>query len=215
MLMHRRGYPPSPPEEGPGHDFDVDADDIVGLLETRPHVVAHSYGALGALIAAAREPERVRSLTLIEPALHNLVPGDPLVARFEQIGNAVIATGLDTDPAALREFLRLAGATDVTDAPLPDRVARAVRRAHGSRPPGDARLDLTALRNAGIPTLVASGGHHEAIERICDTAASQLDAERLVIPGAGHFVTRAAGFTNQLERFLASAGHDAGGVSGD
>lgn len=209
ILMHRRGYPPSPSEQGEGHDFDVDADDIAGLLTTRPHIVAHSYGALGALIAAARLPESVRSMTLIEPALHNLVPRDPVVARFEQIGNDVLAHGLETDPATLREFLRIAGATEVTDGPLPDHVARGVRRAHGSRPPGDAEIDLAAIRNAKIPTFVASGGHNEAIERICETTALQLDSERLILPGAGHFVMRAAGFTKRLEHFLASAGHGA------
>ncbi len=212
ILMHRRGYPPSPPEQGEGHDFDVDADDIAELLTNRPHLVAHSYGALGALIAAERLPESVRSMTLIEPALHNLVPRDPLVARFEQIGNDVLTHGLETDSATLREFLRIAGATDVTDGPLPDHVARGVRRAHGSRPPGDARIDLAVIRNAEIPTLVASGGHNEAIERICDAASLQLGGERLVLSGAGHFVMRTAGFANRLERFLASARHDAEGA---
>jgi len=215
IMLHRRGYPPSPPEQGEGHDFDVDADDIAGLLTPRPHIVAHSYGALGALIAAARAPEHIRSLVLVEPALHNLVPDDPAVARFEQIGNDVLTHGLETDPAALREFLRIAGASNVTDAPLPDPVARGVRRAHGSRLPGDARIDLAAIRNAGIPTLVVSGAHNEAIERICDAAALQLEGERLVLPGAGHFVMRAAGFTHRLKRFLAFAGADRGGISGD
>ena len=69
VLVHRRGYPPSPPPPGTGQDFDVDATDLAPLLGSRPHVVAHSYGVLGTLIAAARTPERVRSLTLIEPPL--------------------------------------------------------------------------------------------------------------------------------------------------
>jgi len=206
IVMHRRGYPPSPPEQGEGHDFDVDADDVAGLLKARPHLVAHSYGALGALIAAARAPERVRSLVLIEPALHNLVAEDPAVARFEQIGNDVLTHGLQTDPATLREFLRIAGASNVTDGPLPDPVARGVRRAHGSRLPGEARIDLAAIRNAEIPTLVVSGAHDEAIERICDAASSQLGGQRSILPGAGHFVMRAAGFSDRLERFLARAG---------
>jgi pimeloyl-ACP methyl ester carboxylesterase len=203
--MHRRGYPPSPPELGDGHDFDVDAVDIAGLLTGRPHVVAHSYGALGAAIAVAHAPGRVRSLTLIEPALYNLVPDDPAVARFEQIGNDVLTRGLETEPARLREFLRIAGATDVTDGPLPDVVASGVRRAHGSRLPGDATIDLGAIRSSRIPTLVVSGGHNDAIERICAAASCQLDGEHLVFPAAGHFAMRAVGFNDSLERFLARA----------
>ena len=68
-LVHRRGYPPSPSSPGAGHDFDVDARDLVPLLNLRPHVVAHSYSVLGTLITASRAPTRVRSLTLIEPPL--------------------------------------------------------------------------------------------------------------------------------------------------
>src|SRR5687768_17114749 len=78
-LLYRRGYPPSPPAPDGRHDFAVDAADIAPLLDARPHIVAHSYGVLGTLIAATREPARVRSLTLIEPPLFHLVPGDPEV----------------------------------------------------------------------------------------------------------------------------------------
>jgi pimeloyl-ACP methyl ester carboxylesterase len=33
-FAHRRGYPPSPPPRGGRQDFEVDADDLVPLLET-------------------------------------------------------------------------------------------------------------------------------------------------------------------------------------
>jgi pimeloyl-ACP methyl ester carboxylesterase len=201
-FVHRRGYPPSPPGR---HDFEVDAGDLQSLLDDRPHALAHSYGVLGTLIAAARRPEQVRSLTLIEPPLYHLVPGDPEVERLERIGDAVLTHGLDAEPAALREFLRLAGAPNVDDGPLPDEVAHGVRRAHGGRIPGEARPELDVLREASIPSLVASGGHSPALERICDALAARLDAERLVAPGAGHFVAAADGFAERLERFLISA----------
>lgn len=204
-LLHRRGYPPSPSPPGAGQDFDVDASDLAPLLDSRPHVVAHSYGVLGTLIAAARAPARVRSLTLIEPPLFYLVPGDPEVAHLEQMGNAVLTHGLDADAATLREFLRLAGAPDVDEGPLPDDVANGVRRAHGGRLPGDARPALDVLREAGVPALVASGAHAPALERICDALATELRAERLIAPGAGHFVAAAPGFAARLEEFLVSA----------
>src|SRR3954447_5385064 len=103
--VYRRGYPPSPPPPGGRQDFEVDAADLASLLDARPHIVAHSYGVLGALFAATRAPARVRSLTLIEPPIYYLVPGDAEVARLEHIGNTVLAEGLDADPEALREFL--------------------------------------------------------------------------------------------------------------
>jgi pimeloyl-ACP methyl ester carboxylesterase len=201
-FVHRRGYPPSPSGRD---DFEVDAIDLQSLLDARPHVVAHSYGVLGTLIAATRTPERVRSLTLIEPPLFYLVPGDAEVERLERLGDAVLTHGLNTEPAALREFLRIAGAPDLADGPLPDDVAHGVRRAHGGRLPGEARPALDVLREAGIPSLVASGRHSAALERICDALATALDGQRLIAPGAGHFVAAAPGFTDRLEQFLVSA----------
>ena len=102
-FVHRRGYPPSPPPSRGRQDFDADAADLVPLLAGRPHVMAHSYGVLAALLAAARAPEHVRSLTLIEPPLWYLLPDDPEVMRLQRLGDAVLADGLNTDPAALRE----------------------------------------------------------------------------------------------------------------
>ena len=202
VFAHRRGYPPSPPEPEGRHDFDVDAADLLPLLAHRPHVIAHSYGVLGALIAAARRPASVRSLTLLEPPLY-LVPDDPEVARLERLGNDVITHGLDTDPDTLRQFLRIAGA-DVDDGPLSPDVARGVRRARGARLPREAKPDLGVLRDAGISTLVASGDHAPGPERICDALATELNAERLVAPGAGHFVAAAPDFAPRFERFLTS-----------
>jgi hypothetical protein len=149
-------------------------------------------------------PTRVRSLTLIEPPLYYLRPDDAEVARLERMGNDVLTYGLDADPAILREFLRLAEAPDVDEGPLPEEVVQGVRRAHGGRLPGEAQPPLEVLRDAGVPSLVASGGHAAAIERICDALAGVLDAERVLAPGAGHFVAAAPGFAERLERFLGS-----------
>jgi hypothetical protein len=114
----------------------------------------------------------------------------------------VLSEGLDADPGTLRAFLRIAGAPGIDDGPLPEAVANGVRRAHGGRVPGEARPALEPIREAGVPSLVASGNHTPALERICDALAAALDAERLVASGAGHFVAAAPGFTERLERFL-------------
>ena len=202
--VYRRGYPPSPPEPEGRHDFDVDAGDILGLLDARPHVVAHSYGTLGSAIAAARAPEQVRSLTLIEPPFY-LDRDDPDVARLQGLGDEVLARGLDADADVLREFLRIAGAPVPDDGPLPEAVANGVRRAHGGRSPSEADLPLEALRDGGVRCLVASGAHDRSAERICELVAGVLDAQRVIAPGAGHFVPAAPGFADELERFLRAA----------
>jgi pimeloyl-ACP methyl ester carboxylesterase len=202
-FVHRRGYVPSPSPPDGRQDFDTDATDLAPLLAGRPHLVAHSYGALGALVAAARAPELVRSLTVIEPPLYYLCPGDPEVAELERMGNAVLGDGLDADPVTLRKFLRLAGSPAIEDGPLPKKVADAVRRARGGRLPGEARVPLEVLRER-VPALIASGDHTIALERICDALAHELRAERVIAPGAGHFVPAAPGFADKLESFLLS-----------
>jgi len=200
-FAHRRGYPPSPPPAGGRQDFDVDASDLAPLLDGNPHLVAHSYGGVGAVIAASWRPAQVRSLTLLEPAIF-LPADDPDVARFRRMGDAVLASGLETDAKTLREFLTIAGAPVPQEGPLPEEVKRGVLRAQGSRPPSEARPPLDVLRSAAIPTLVASGDHCAAIERMCDAVAGALGAERMITPGAGHFVAAAPGFAAGLERFL-------------
>lgn len=204
-FVYRRGFPPSPPSSRGRQDFELDAADVCDLLEGRPHLVGHSYGGVAAALAATRKPDSVRSLTLLEPALF-LPRDDPEVQRFRQIGDQVLAHGMATDPKTLRAFLRVSGAPVPDDGPLPAQVVRGVERARGSRPPSEAHPRLTAVREAGIPSLVASGGHHPALERMCDAVATALGARRVIAPGAGHFVAAAPGFADELDRFLQSVG---------
>ena len=68
IRYHRRGYGES---GGPADGFDMQAADIVALLDhlevERAHLVGHSEGAMLALVLAASHPDRVRSLALLEP----------------------------------------------------------------------------------------------------------------------------------------------------
>ena len=54
ILLDRRGYGGSPFTRC--SDFEVDAHDIVDLLEHPTHLVGHSYGAVACLVAAAMQP---------------------------------------------------------------------------------------------------------------------------------------------------------------
>jgi pimeloyl-ACP methyl ester carboxylesterase len=203
MFAYRRGFAPSPQPPGGRQDFERDATDVAELLDGRPHLVGHSYGGVVAALAATRRPAQVRSLTLLEPALF-LPPDDPEVIRFARIGEEFLDKGLQTEPATLREFLRIAGAPVPDDGPLPEGVVRSIRRSQGSRPPSEAHPPLELLRGARIPSLVASGDHYPAIERMCDAVATALEAQRVIAPGAGHFIAAAPGFVDRLEQFLAS-----------
>ncbi|MGY6655809.1 alpha/beta fold hydrolase [Amycolatopsis sp. TRM77291] len=66
----------------PGHgkspdgvqDFEVDAELIAGqVLDEPAHLVGLSYGAIVAMLAAARRPEMVRTLTVVEPPAAGIV----------------------------------------------------------------------------------------------------------------------------------------------
>ena len=95
--VYRRGFAPSPPPRRGHSDFDEDAADIVSLIEHRPHVVAHSYGGVGAMLAAARAPQRVRSLTLIEPPVQaSAMTGRPLTCMAALVAGGVLSNEIGT-----------------------------------------------------------------------------------------------------------------------
>jgi pimeloyl-ACP methyl ester carboxylesterase len=76
-VSRRYHYPDSPPPRDAVYSYDSHRDDLLEALRAvgEPvHLVGHSYGAGVTLLAALSEPKRIRSLTLIEPALGSVVP---------------------------------------------------------------------------------------------------------------------------------------------
>src|SRR5579875_2182866 len=80
LAMDRRGYGHSP--DIAHSDYAVDAGDIAGLLGGAggAPLVGPSYGGVAAMMAAARRPDAIRYLTLIEPGCYQVAAGDPEVA---------------------------------------------------------------------------------------------------------------------------------------
>jgi pimeloyl-ACP methyl ester carboxylesterase len=198
----RRGFGDSPSTDR--QDFEDDAADLAALLDSeRPHAVGFSYGAVGLLLAAAREPRHVRSLTLIEPPLFGLAADHPDVAALVLLSDTYAAGAGDAE--ALAEFERFAGLGGIATGSLAEELAEARRLARGMRLPSDAEPDLSAINAAGVPALVVSGGHHPGLEAVCDELAGRLAAHRERVEGAGHAAQRAPGFNDLLERFLRHA----------
>jgi pimeloyl-ACP methyl ester carboxylesterase len=188
---------PNAPEAG--SDFDVDADDIAELLDDGAHLVGHSYGGLVAMLAAARRPDAVRSLCLLEPAAPSLLADDAEtqagVAAHEERRKM-------TDP---REFLLaltgvIGGPPSLPD-PLPPDLERHVRLAMGERPAYEAEVPVEALAALAVPKLIISAGEHDRQEVMSDTLAAAIRADRAQCPGAGHLVPRAPGVNDVMERF--------------
>lgn len=204
VLLDRPGYGPNPPVEH--EDFEVDAGHVAELLGESMHLVGHSYGGVVSLLATARRPEAVRSLTVVEPPAFAVAAGDPdvdaLVARLRGHWKQG-----PLEPAAfLRGFLELVGSNRALPDLLPPGLQRGAEILLAHRPPWEAEIPLDDLAAAPFPRLVVSGGHNPAFDAVCDVLGERLGAERAVIPGAGHSVQRTGPpFNERLEAFLRAA----------
>ena len=201
VVPDRRGYGRG--GDAVGEDFSVDAADITALLEdpglvplqdgsgdgrAAAHLLGHSYGGLGVLLAAARAPHRVRSIALTEPAAFALAADEePVRALLDEHRSLWAKADRLDDRTFMERFVRTMGGDPDR---LPDDLLRVwTRRARPmrlGRPAWEAELPIGYLATAGIPTLVVSGGHHPAFETVCDVLAERLGARREVIRGAGH-----------------------------
>lgn len=183
VIANRRGYGDSP--EVDGEDFLRDADDIRGLLGGGSHVVGHSYGGLGAMLATAQRPESTRSLTVLEPPAFTLTDhpaAEDLVAGVRAIWDLDLP-----DDQWLVRFLEAVGTDpDVIPPEARDEVVAMVPLVRQSRPPWEHELPLDELARASFAKLVVSGGHNAGFEAMCDELADRIDASRAVVEGAGH-----------------------------
>ncbi|MGH3092961.1 MAG: alpha/beta fold hydrolase [Gaiellaceae bacterium] len=204
FLLDRPGYGSNPPVER--EDFEVDAGHVVELLGDGMHLVGHSYGGVGSLLAAARRPEVVRSLTVIEPPAFAVAAGHPDVDALVASLREHWELGPREPAGFLRGFLDLVGSDLALPDPLPPGLQRGGEILLAHRPPWEAEIPLDDLAAAPFPKLVVSGGHQAASDAVCDVLEERLGAERAVIPGAGHSVQRTgAPFNERLEAFLDAA----------
>ncbi len=204
LVVDRPGYGRAP--DVAREDFEVDAQLLAEVLPEGAHLVGHSYGGVVSLLAAARRPESVRSLTVSEPPAFGVAAGNPdvdsLVARFSE----QYERGPSEPEAFLRGFIELVGSQIRLPSPLPPPLERAARVLMTERGPWEAEIPLADLERAPFPKLVVSGGHHPAFDAVCDVLEEQLGAERAVITGAGHSVQRTgAPYNQRLEQFLRAA----------
>jgi len=95
VVPNRRGFPPGP--EVDRVDYDDEAVWLDAFLEPGTHLVGHSYGGVIALLAAARRPELLRSLTVVEPPAMRVARGDPAFGALRAVlpgeGHAVQRLG--------------------------------------------------------------------------------------------------------------------------
>jgi pimeloyl-ACP methyl ester carboxylesterase len=155
------------------------------LSSSSAHLVGHSYGGVVSLLAAARRPEAVRSLTVIEAPAFAVAAGEPAVDAFVADITQLWAHGPDDPAAFLAAFLRLVGSRHSPPEPLSPELERGARLLMAERGPWEAAIPLDALASTTFPKLVVSGAHHDAFDAVGDVLEARLGAERAAIRARG------------------------------
>ena len=202
VVLDRPGFPPGPAVARV--DFELDAAWLAELLEPGDHLCGHSYGGVVALLAAAGFPA-LGSLTVIEPPATRAAVGVAAADEFGAGAERIWREGPADPELFLRGFLRAVGSDWDPPTPLPPPLAQGAEALRRERGPWEAEIPVEAIREQPFPKLVVSGAHHNAFDAICDVLERDLDAERVVLPGAGHAVQRAPGFNETLADFLERA----------
>ncbi len=196
VVPDRRGFGASPDLSGSEYssDYEVDAGDVVELLGDGAHLVGHSYGGVVAMLAAARAPEKVRSLALIEPAAHRAADEHAVVAEAIRAGTVFM------DQARQRpaeEYLELVFAAGQPRPEPEEYLQRAAASALHERPCWLAEIPIEQLAAGTYPKLVINGawdatspgylpGAGEVMQVSGRTVAEKIGAEHHEITGAAH-----------------------------
>ncbi|HEV7824659.1 MAG TPA: alpha/beta hydrolase [Mycobacteriales bacterium] len=204
IAPYRRGYSPSPATER--IDADRDADEILELVGDGAHLVGTSMGGVVAMRAAARAPERIWSLTVIEPpALPNAAERPEAAALAAALERHWAENGDADLETFVAGFLRALDVDMVMPSPLPPPLAEAVGNLRTERP-WETGVPLDALAGAAFPKLVVSGGGTPGFEAVCDVLAERLPGKRVCFDGSPHAVQRIGEpFNAELEAFLSAA----------
>jgi len=219
IAVDRRGHGRSPEGDAAFVPVSLQAEDLDATLSLRDvetaHVAGVSYGALVALELAMRHPERVLSVTLIEPTIFSWLKGDPdyepWLRRFTQL-EALGATGAPHEEW-LRDWLSLMdpamAAAMSPGAPSWPLVERALARRGTDELVSAYRPDDDLLAALVLPTMIVNGADSEPpLREVGDLLAERLPGARHVeIPGAGHqlHVQKPELFNQVLLGFLAES----------
>ena len=221
-IVERPGFGQSPSRGV--DDMAADSVWIAAMLGDGANLIGHSWGGAEALLAAARRPEAVRSLVLVEPALQSLLVGAPAVeadpilkADAMRWGGLLMTARTPADYA--RGFAHSLGAVQAaSDAPKtavaaldadPELAARygcALLQGHMA-PPDALRQAAGTIAGAHIPVLVITGGWSPFFDAVGAATARMTGGRHVIVRSANHFVqlTNAADFNTTVDAFMREA----------
>jgi pimeloyl-ACP methyl ester carboxylesterase len=200
LVLDRHGYGQN--RAADGEDFLVDAHDIAELMGDGAHLVGHSYGGLGAVLAAALRPDATMSLTLLEAPAPDLAGTNPEWRAFVDEVRTLWHQDLPDEEWVVR-FLEAVGSEPGQLPPeLLDAAVGLVPLFRRGRPFFEAELPLAEVASARFPKLVVSGGHSPGFDAMCDDLAHRIGASRATVRGAGHEIQFAGPPINEALKAL-------------
>src|SRR5216110_647469 len=142
VAPNRRGFPPGPDVEGV--DFEDEAVWLEPFLLPGTHLVGHSYGGVISLFAAARHPELLRSLTVIEPPAFGAARGIPAADEFMTRVEEHWTNGPRDPGEFLQGFLALVGSS-IPPGDFNPELLQGARTLMVERPPSEAVIPFDEL----------------------------------------------------------------------
>jgi 3-oxoadipate enol-lactonase len=186
-----RGYGSSSLPAGPYSHVD----DLLALLDFLgagpAHLIGLSLGGRVALRVAAEKPERVRSLTLADPAMDGHIWTADWLRRWREMTDAAKGGDLAAAKKLWREHILFAPANAHPE--VAEALRTMIERYSGwhldHADPGTApAVRAETAAGLGLPTLILVGEHDlPDFQNIARRLSRQLPASELrTLPGAGH-----------------------------
>ena len=221
-LVDRPGFGQSPSRGV--DDMEADAVWIAEMLGGGANLIGHSWGGAEALLAAARRPDAVLSLVLVEPAMQTLLLGDPSIGQDPALrADAGRWAGMLLSARTPRDYalafghalgaVEASGSTSKTtvsaldtDPELATRFGCSLLQSRMAPPPV-LKQAAEAIARAHVPTLVISGGWSPFFDAVSANAARLTGGRHVIVRSPNHFVQLAGAeeFNRVVDEFMRDA----------